>query len=143
MEFDSVESFATAAFQAVQSGNWGMLAAVGVVGLVYAARGLLGDKFPALKTDRGGAVLSLVAGVAGALGNAFLAGAPFTVALLIKGFSVAFMASGGWSLAKKLLFGDAAKVKAEAKAEGAKAAAVLVPLSPLELIKSPPKDGGK
>jgi acyl carrier protein len=99
---DDLASFAQVTLDAVQHKNWGLLASLGVVVLVWALRKWGSVKIPFLATDRGGAVLALVWGIAGAIATGLLAGAPLDLALLIKGLTVGVTAIGVFSGAKKL-----------------------------------------
>jgi hypothetical protein len=116
-----LEAFATFALNAVQSGNYSLVAALGVIAAVYALRRFGGGRIPFLATDRGGALLVIITSVAGALATAFAAGTAVSLPLVISALVVALKAAGGFSLAKKLLFGD--KSIAQAEDAGAKAAA--------------------
>jgi hypothetical protein len=53
--------------QAAQAKNWLLLVPLALVGLIWAARRFGGKAWPFLLTDRGGALLSLLAAVAAAL----------------------------------------------------------------------------
>ena len=103
MEAFDVEVFAKSVLGAVQSSNWRLLAALGVVGVVFALRKWGGKKWPFLATDRGGAALALAFGVACAFSNAFAAGQVPSLSLLMTGLSVGLTAAGGWSVVKKLI----------------------------------------
>lgn len=98
------EQLAKLIFGAVQTGNWKLVAALAVVALVWLARRVGGNYIPLLKTDRGGALLVLLLGVAGALATAFTAGATLTAQVLFHGITTGIMAAGGFNLMKKLLW---------------------------------------
>ncbi|AGC44588.1 hypothetical protein MYSTI_03276 [Myxococcus stipitatus DSM 14675] len=127
-----IEEFARLVFDAVTSRNWALVASLAVVAVVYVLRRFGGTRIPWLASSRTGAVLALLVAVAGAVGNALLAGTPFTWGLLLKALGIGLGAAGGFSVLKALLFGDAAVKKAEAAGEVAageiagKAAAVAV-----------------
>lgn len=115
----NIEAFARAIFDAVTSKNYALVAALAVVALVYLARKYAGPKVPFLQTDKGGVLLSLATSFAGALATALFAGGPISLALVSQALIVAFTASGGWSMIRKLFFtDDAAKAKALAEAAG-------------------------
>jgi hypothetical protein len=135
---DNLDAFVKAALDAVNSKNYPLLAALGVVLAVWILRKYGGEKFPVLRTDRGGASLALLTSAAGAVVTALLSGTPFTWPLAGKALVTAFLAVGGFSLVKKLVTGDADKAKADAKAAGEKAAAVAPVPSPMDIV-----NGGK
>lgn len=105
----TLEALAPLVLQAVQSGNWSLLAALALVALVWLARKYGGKYLPVLTTSRGGAALALLGGIGGAVATALAAGAPVSAALLVKGVTVGLTAAGGWTVIKTLAFGDAAK----------------------------------
>lgn len=100
MDFD-FSAFASQALAAVHAGNYKLLAALAVVGLVAALR-KWGPEW--VKGDRGGAALAFVVAMAGALVTAFSAGAGFSWQLLADAAAVALTAIGGFVGVKKLLF---------------------------------------
>lgn len=102
------ESLAPLVLQAIQSGNWSLLASLALIALVWLARRYGGRFLPVLTTARGGAALALAGGIGGAVATALAAGAPVSVALLLKGLSVGLTAAGGWTVVRKLIFGDQA-----------------------------------
>lgn len=117
---------------AVVAGKWISAAIFAVNVLVLAVR-----KFSAphtfVNSDRGGALLALVSSLALGLGAAALAG-PLTLPIVIEYvIKTLFGAVAGYTLLKKLLFGDAEKIKADAARAGEKSAAALEPKSPLEI----------
>lgn len=89
--------------QAARDRNWAMLAALIVVAVVWAIRYLGEPVLPWLGTDKGGAVVSLVTAWAGAVVSALAAGQPVDMELFVSSLGVAATASGGWTLAKKLV----------------------------------------
>lgn len=98
-----LEAFATSVLNAVQHGNWALVAALAVLALVWAARRFGGNKFPFLRSDAGGAVLALAMATAGAVVTALSAGSALSIALFLGALKVGFVAAGGWSTVKKLL----------------------------------------
>jgi hypothetical protein len=104
----NLEAFASSVLAAVTSGNWALLAALVLVGVVFLARRFGAKRVPFLATARGGALLALLGGVAGAIATALASGGPVSVALVLSGLQVGFLAAGGWTVLKKLLFGDVA-----------------------------------
>ncbi len=131
---ENFEAFFRLVYDAVTSKNYALIASLAVVAVVYLVRRYGGTKFPVLKTNRGGAVLALVTSVAGAAATAFLGGVPFGAAVLLKALGVGFMAAGGFSVVKKIVFGDPEQVKAEAKAEGQAAADASKPKTAAEFV---------
>lgn len=122
---ENLELFAGLAVDAVKSGNGWLILSVALVAVVWAARKFLGDKVPFLKTQAGGALLTLVASFAGALATVLTSGSPMSWVIALGAFKVAFTAAGGWTLVKHLLTllqgKDPATIKAGAEAAGAKA----------------------
>jgi hypothetical protein len=102
---DDMAAFAGAVLAAVQAKNWAMLVALGLVLLVWAARKFGGKFWPFLTTDRGGALLSLVGGLALSIAAAAAApGASGIGSVLLSGLLMAATASGTYALLRKLLF---------------------------------------
>jgi hypothetical protein len=82
-----------------------MLSALGLIGLVWVLRKWGSARIPFLKTDRGGAVLSLVSGIGLAIAAASTApGSHSFGEVLGMGLLSAITASGTYSLVRKLLF---------------------------------------
>lgn len=132
---DALQHLAQVALQAVTSGNWALLAALVLVGLVWAVRRWGASKVPFLASARGGALLALLGGIVGAVATALTAGAPVTAALLLKGLTVGVTAAGGWTVVRKLLFGDSAQVAIRrAEAAGQVAAVAAAPGATVESI---------
>lgn len=119
---DNLDVFANLVIEAVKSENWALVAILGVVLVVWVLRKFGGSKIKFLRTQRGGAVLSLVAAAVGAVATTLLTGGAFTWALALKALGTAFIASGGWTLVKHILVGDAQQVIEVAEAAGAEAA---------------------
>jgi hypothetical protein len=109
--------YAEELLKAAQTSNWRLLGGLLLIGAVWGLR-LLGAKWPFgfgksvaafLGTARGGAVLSLACGVLGGIGNVFMVDGSVTPRLFLDGVVMAFTASGGWTIVKKLLASDAPK----------------------------------
>lgn len=82
--------------------------------LTVIARKVGGMFIPFLKTDRGGALTVLVLGLSGGLVNALAAGDGISTDGALLGAMASFMAAGGFTLVKKLLFpSDAPKPPAQ------------------------------
>ena len=104
----------TSMWTALQHRSWGLGMAAALVlivlGLRYGA-GLLAARLPGragkacgwLNTDRGGALLVLASGVAGAVFVAKLAGQALTPQVLTGGIGAGITAAGGWNVVKRLL----------------------------------------
>jgi hypothetical protein len=78
---------------------------VGVIGAVWLIRYLLGRRFPALKTDRGGAVLVVLVSIAGAFLGALADGAAFSIATAKAAYVLGIEAAGSYSLVRKMFGG--------------------------------------
>lgn len=127
----NLEAFAQLVLSAVTSGNWALLASLVLVGVVFFARKFGGKYVPFLLTARGGALLALLGGVAGAIATSLLAGGPVTSTLVLQGLTVGFAAAGGWTVLKKLLFGDVAQEAIQgAEVAGQTAAVAAAPDAP-------------
>ena len=101
-------------FAKIQAGNWKAVAALVAIGAVWALRKFGGRYIPFLKTDRGGALLTLVTGITGGLGHALLAGVPITTELISDGLVVGVMSAGGYVVVKRILWPSDAKKTADA-----------------------------
>jgi hypothetical protein len=97
----NVQDYANQILDAAMHRQWALLAALLLVGSVAALRWItpkLHDKFGAfLNTQRGGALLALVGGAAGALSTSLIAGQALNAQLLVAGFGTGLMAIGGWN----------------------------------------------
>lgn len=149
---DSLQQFAELVINAAKSGQWAMLAALGLVAVVWAVRKWGAPKLPFLATPEGGAVLNLATGFSGALLTALLGGTPFTWGLAWASLQVSILAAGGWSLFKSLLLplllkvpflanlfarGDAATAITEAKKAALAAAVVAKPPKSTDVANGP------
>lgn len=96
----TIDAFA----KAVEGGNPWLIAAAGVGLLVFLLRRFVPGKFGNwLRTDLGGALLSLTVSFAGALATKLATGGAITLGVVVAAIGVAFTASGGWSLIRRLL----------------------------------------
>jgi len=95
-------------------GNWRMLVAIALSGVVWLLRTfLMGPKVQGVKyvgaiarwfhTDRGGVVLTLIVGVLGGFATAFKASAPLTIDLFVTGVVNGLLAAGFFVGLKKLV----------------------------------------
>jgi hypothetical protein len=103
---DDPGAFFTAIVAAIQGGQWRVVAVLGVVALVWAAKRYGSKWWPFLGTSRGGALLALVAGVVSTFGPALVAGTPFSVKLLLDALLLGVTAAGGWVVVRRLAFGE-------------------------------------
>jgi hypothetical protein len=87
---------------AIGSRNWVLVAALAVLGVVWALRTWGARWVPWFGTDRGGAVLVLSMGILGAVSAELAAGKPPTLAVVVGGLSLGFTAAGGWSVVRRL-----------------------------------------
>lgn len=139
---EQVEEFARVVLDAVQGRNYALLASLGVVLVVYLLRKFGGARIPFLRTDRGGALLVLVVSLSGAVANALAAGAPFSAALLLTALRVGLTAAGGFTLIKRLVFGEPAIARAEQEGEAA-AGAVAGKAAAIRVLEQLDTRGGK
>lgn len=99
-------SFAQTILNAIQHRQWQLVAALVVIAIVAGLRWLapqIHDKIgAALNSDRGGTILTLLTGEAGAIATALLAGQPLTLTLLLSGLSVGTLGVGGFTAFKRL-----------------------------------------
>lgn len=101
---------------AIHSGNWRLAAAGVLVVVIWAVRAFGSKYFPKLATDRGGAALAVLGGLAGALSNAILGGVPITLNIMLDGLGMGVTAAGGWNVTRRLLWPpDKAEGAPEAK----------------------------
>lgn len=95
-------------------GNWRMLVAIALSGVVWLLRTfLMGPKVQRVRylgpiarwfrTDRGGVVLTLIVGVVGGLVTAFKAGAPLSIDLFVTGVVNGLLAAGFFVGLKKIV----------------------------------------
>lgn len=95
--------FAKRAFDAIHSSNWRLLAALALIGIIWALRTYLSKLLPKLSSDRAGALLAVCTGISGAVSNALMAGQPVTLSVLMDGLGLGITAAGGWSVAKRII----------------------------------------
>lgn len=97
------QALAKIALSAVRSSDWRLLAIGALIAVVFAVRAVGARWVPWLKTDRGGALLALSGGVAGAVLHSLMAGAGLGWQLLLDGAVNGVTAAGGYTMVKKLL----------------------------------------
>lgn len=132
-----LDAFLVSAIEALGSHNYTHLAALGVIGGVYLLRQFAG-KVPALAfftTDRGGAVLVLLTSIGGALLTVPAGSALLTIPTLIAILKIALEAAGGYSIVRKLMFGDSAIKRAE-EAGALQAAEIVSKQQALDALRS-------
>jgi hypothetical protein len=87
---------------AVKGGQGFLAAALVLVLCVSLARRYAGSRFPWIMSDVGGALLTLLGAFGGAAATALMAGTAPSIGLAVTAFGVAFAASGGYSMVKRL-----------------------------------------
>lgn len=106
-------SFLSALLQAVAGGQWKLVSILVAVAVVYLLRqgaarlpGAVGAFFA---SARGGAVLALLGGVVTVLAGVLIQpGAKWSWAVMVNGFVLGVAAAGGWTLVRRLIWGDSA-----------------------------------
>lgn len=89
---------------AIQHGQWPVVAVVVLVALTWVLRKVGTKWIPWLGTSEGGSVLALLTAVAATLGAAALVpGATITWPLVGSAIAASFAAAGGWTLVRRLL----------------------------------------
>jgi hypothetical protein len=108
----NTDQYVQAILNALAHGEWKVVAILVAVAIVYALRqvatrlsGPLGIFF---KSARGGAVLALLGGIVTSLAGILYAGGAVNVGIILNGVVLGVMAAGGWTLIRRLLWGDAA-----------------------------------
>ena len=103
VKLDDMKGTVDVITSATRTSNW-RLAVCGLMLLcVYLLRRVGGMFWPALTTDRAGALLALAAGLLVVLVNALAAGKGFDPQILIDGVLAGLTAAGGWTVTKKAL----------------------------------------
>lgn len=90
-------------YEAIMSGNYTLAAAMALVLAVAVLRKYGAKRWPFLASDAGGSLLALLGSFGGAVGTALMAGAAISGGLLWSAAGIAFAASGGYTLVKRLL----------------------------------------
>ena len=90
-------------YAAVRSGQWVVAAGLVLLALVWVVRKYGGKLWPALLTDRGGVLTSLALAFAGALASTLAAGRVPGVGDVMAALGLAFTASGGWTMVRRLV----------------------------------------
>jgi hypothetical protein len=104
---------------AIGSGNWRLVAALIVVGLVWLMRRFATKIHPWFGTDRGGVAVALLGGLLAVAAGELAAGRHFTIQTVANGISLAVAAAGGWVMVRRLVSPpDAASVANEPTAPG-------------------------
>lgn len=107
-------------YDAVLNKNWGLAAALAVIGLVWATRKFVPATTKVgelVRSTWGGWALNFVFSIGGSVANAYAAGLHPTIRSLLTSVGTAFIASGGWELLKDtLLKEDAAAAQAAGQA---------------------------
>lgn len=86
-----------AIYTALTSKNWGLVAGLGLIALVYPLR-MFGPNV--VKTKWGGLILAFVTSLAGTFGAAFAAGAKPNAVMIITALTTAATAAGLWEWLK-------------------------------------------
>lgn len=124
-DFNDFGAVAKAVFDAVENQQWGLVASLGVLLLVVALRRLTPEtsKFGQWVNSKfGGIISNFVLSFGGAFATMFAAGQQFSGIMLLKAFSIALGASGGWAI-----FKNAREAFEERKAQAAGVAAAVDP----------------
>jgi hypothetical protein len=134
---DDLSRYGALVLEAVTSGNWCLVAALAIAGLVALVRKIGGDRWPLLHSDRANVIFVLLLSFLGAVVTALAAGGPaaLTAGLVLTAFKVAFVAGGGFAMVKRLA--GASKVQV-AEAAGT-AAVAATPSSGLQGIVGTPR----
>lgn len=107
-------AFLKAVYTAVTSKNWGLVAGLGLIALVYPLR-MFGPKF--VKTQWGGLALAFATSLAGTFGAAFAAGAKPDLAMVVTALTTSATAAGLWEWLKAHLPGVQTAATAATKVE--------------------------
>ncbi len=106
MDLSNSNQIADAILAALSGKQYLLAVAVALVGAVKGVRWLapkLHDKTGAfLNSDRGGAILSLIMGVAGGVATSLAAGKPMSLSLILSGIMVSATGSGLFNLTKRI-----------------------------------------
>lgn len=140
---DQMSDFGKALLGAFAGKQWWMVGSLGLVGLVWTVRKYLSPKVPFLASASGGALLTLLTALGGALVASLASGGALTWPMFTAAALIAFKAAGGWALLMHLadplltkwgLHFDAAAVQTQAKVEGAAAAAATPSVDPASVV---------
>lgn len=96
-----IAAFFKLILDAVKSGNWMLVASLGVVALTWLARVYGGKFWPFLSTGAGASMTVVLLGVSGSVSSALLAGASPSPETLLRGLEVGLAAAGGYATVKK------------------------------------------
>lgn len=101
---DDPLSLLTALVKALGEKNWLLVVPLALIGAIYAIRGLFGDKWAWLKTDRGGATLALISAVLSALVAVAMTPGPHTVSSVLTAVLAILAGQQAlWSWLRKIL----------------------------------------
>lgn len=100
---DQGEAFLKQIFDAAMKKDYMGLTALVLIAAVWLVRKFGAKKIPFLATDRGGAILVMVASILGALANSLAAGKGYSSDVLLHSVYLGFMAAGGWVWIRKML----------------------------------------
>lgn len=119
---DNVAAFAQKLFEAVMGGQWAIVVAMALVGIIWGARRVVG-RWAFFKTDEGAFTVNLSSSFTLAIATTLFASgwAGVTGAVLLKALEVSFLAAGGWAALTKFLFPLLARIPALATVFGPKA----------------------
>lgn len=104
-----------ALYDAVVGKQWGVVAGVVLIGIVYPLR-LWGPRI--FKTQFGGLVLAMLVSLAGTMGITLAVGAPVTLSVVISALSTAATAAGLWEWIKAHVPGGQALADAATRSLG-------------------------
>lgn len=100
-----IHAMAQLVLTAIMAKQWGLLASLLVLVTVASLRKYVPESTKVgawFRTKLGGILTAFVLSLAGAFATLFLAGAPFSGALVLKALSISLGASGGWSIWKNI-----------------------------------------
>lgn len=100
-----IHQMAALVLNAVMQKQWGLLASLATLITVASLRKYVPEKTKVgawFRTRLGGIVMAFVTTASGAFATAFLAGAPFSLDMVLKVLSVTLAASGGWAIFKNV-----------------------------------------
>lgn len=122
VDFTNEEALAKLIFDAVENKQWGLLVSLLLTGTVALGRKYIPEstKLGAWLRGKVGAIIStLLLALGGGFTMQFLAGAPFSAAMVLKAVQIALSANGAWSVWKNIkeALGESKAVEAGKAAE--------------------------
>lgn len=105
VDLSDLGSDSKAIFDAVQNHQWGLVASLVVLLVVLLLRKYVPETSTFgtwVNSKFGGIISNFVLSFGGAFATMFAAGQQFSVGMLVKAFTIALTASGGWSIWKNL-----------------------------------------